>query len=148
MELTLNTSKKVWETSGSKFLDMPAGAKKGDLLVRKVELGAIDWDTPEQSIKFPVTVIQPGADEGKKDKLSCGVGENAVWKLKGICNKLGIPIKFINGKVSINTDGFEGKEMYGTWIVETGINQSTQNEFLMPKLNDLSLEAPAIERIM
>ena len=148
MELTLNTSKKVWETAGSKFLDMPAGTKKGDMLVRKVELGAIDWDTPEQSIKFPVIVVQPGADEGKKDKLSCGVGENAVWKLKGICNNIGIPIKFVNGKVSINTDNFEGKEMYGIWIVETGINQSTQNEFLMPKLTNLSLEAPIIERIM
>jgi hypothetical protein len=148
MELTINVSKKTWETTGRKFIDLPAGAKEGDVLVRKVELGAIDWDTPEQSIKFPVTIIEAGADEGKKDKLSCGVGENAVWKLKNICRNLSIPVKFVNNKVSINTDGTEGMEVYGTWIVQVGKNQTTGNEFLMPKLNDLTIEAPIIERIM
>jgi hypothetical protein len=148
MEIVLNVSKKTWETAGSKFIDLPAGAKIGDLVVKQVELGSVDWDTPEQSIKFPVTVIEEGADEGKTDKLSCGVGENAIWKLKAVCNKIGIPIKFVNNKPTINTDGFEGKQLYGTWVVQEGVNQSTGATFLMPKLSDLSVEAPVVARIM
>lgn len=139
-ELVLPISKDDYDKSVSKFITFPPTADVGSTQVREVELKTVDWDTPGQSIQFPVVVTEKGDDEGKKDKISAGIGETAVWKLKEILGRLGIEVKDVNGKPAFNCDSLKGKKLFGEWIMQEGINQQTKKPVFYPKLDGIYLE--------
>lgn len=121
-KITLNISEKEYKEAGSKFITIPPDAtgkeKPGDTIALLVECGLPDWDTPGVSVKFPVKVIQKGSiDEGKTDKLSCGVSANAVWKLKDVAAGFGKEnaVTFENGKPTIDAEAFVGAQAKGIW---------------------------------
>ncbi len=83
-EFVLPVTEEEYQSAGSKFVVFPPGSKVGDNQYRDVEMGMPDWDTPGQSIKFPVSITEEGPDKGKEDKISTGVGKSGVWKLKEV----------------------------------------------------------------
>lgn len=127
MELTLDVTQESFEKAGSKFITFAPADAIGTQYFKEVELGVADWDNPGISIKFPITIIGPEGDPdiGKQDKLSAGVAENALWKLKEILKALGIPITY---KVGIDkkkhpvfeTDDVAGKKAVGCWELQLG----------------------------
>lgn len=143
-------NKKEWDTAGSKFITFPPGAKPGDIQIREVELGMVDWDTPGQSIKFPVTVTEEGIDNGKKDKVSAGVDAKSVWKLKEILNTLGVETKVVNGKIAFDSDALTGMKTNGIWVMQKGHKGGDPNaeEVVYPKLTGFVAEKPATGTIM
>lgn len=95
LEFMLPVTEEEYETAGSKFIvfaDKEGNAIPssqwpnlvGQVNYRKVECGMPDWDTPNKSIKFPVTIIEDGPDKNKADKVSTGVDTKSIWKLKEI----------------------------------------------------------------
>ncbi len=144
MELTIPVSAKEYESAGSKFITFPANAQVGDVQYRDVEVGQVDWDTPGQSIKFPVTVIEAGADEGKKEKISCGVKPEAVWKLKETLRELGVEVKMVNGKPKFDTDDIVGAKAVGVWTMQEGHKGGDENaeKVRYPKLTALVASKP------
>ena len=144
MELTIPVTAKEFESAGSKFITFPANAKVGDVQYRDVEVGQVDWDMPGHSIKFPVTVIEVGADEGKKDKISCGVKPEAVWKLKETLRELGVEVKIVNGKPKFETDELTGMAVVGVWTMQEGYKggDETAEKVRYPKLTALVKSKP------
>jgi len=136
-------SEKEYEIAGteynSKFVTFPEGSEVNSVQYRDVEIGQVDWDTPGQSIKFPVTVTEEGADEGKTDKLSCGVKPNAVWKLKETLCELGVEVKIVNGKPKFDTDELTGMAAVGVWTMQEGNKGGDPNagKVKYPKLTAL-----------
>ena len=149
-DLTLPVSKKEYDEADSKFITFPPNAAVGDVQFRNVELGMVDWDTPGRSIKFPVTVIEEGADEGKKDKISAGVKADGVWKLKEILKTFGIEVKYVNGKPVFNTDELTGKQCVGAWTLQEGHKggDPTADKVKYPKLTALVLAKPETETLL
>jgi len=144
MELTIPVTAKEFESAGSKFITFPANAKVGDVQYRDVEVGQVDWDTPGQSIKFPVTVIEAGPDEGKKEKISCGVKPEAVWKLKETLRELGVEVKMVNGKPKFDTDDIVGAKAVGVWTMQEGHKGGDESaeKVRYPKLTALVKSKP------
>ena len=144
MELTIPVTAKEFESAGSKFITFPANAKVGDVQYRDVEVGQVDWDMPGHSIKFPVTVTEAGADEGKKDKISCGVKPEAVWKLKETLRELGVEVKIVNGKPKFDTDELTGMAVVGVWTMQEGYKggDETAEKVRYPKLTALVKSKP------
>ena len=112
---------KEYREAGSKFITFPPGAKAGDVEFREVEVGMLDWDTPGQSLKLPITVTEEGADFEKQEKLSFGVSSTAIWKGKEIYqNVAGKDMPFKNGKAVPNSDDLLGKPATGVWQLQKG----------------------------
>lgn len=144
MELILPVTAKEYESAGSKFVVFPANAQVGDVQYRDVEIGAVDWGTPGESIKFPVTITEEGADEGKIDKLTCGVKSQAVWKLKETLRELGVEVKIVNGKPRFDTDELTGMTAIGIWTMQEGYKggDETAEKVRYPKLTALVKSKP------
>jgi len=151
-DLVLPVTEKQWKEAGSKFITFPPDAQIGDVEFRSIELGMPDWDTPDVSIKFPVVVTQEGIDKDKRDKISCGVGTTAVWKLKGILGNLGVPYKMVGNKVAFDTDLVTGKAAVGVWTFQEGTKGGVPGgeKTKYPKLTDILSEGsrPQTETIL
>lgn len=125
-EITLPVTEEDYEKAVSKFITFPPDAKVGDIQVRKVELGMVDWDTPGKSLKWPVRVIEEGIDFGKEDKISSGVDQKGVWKTRQLYENITgtkMPMKEgADGKKHPSFDGMEfaGKQAYGVWTLMEG----------------------------
>ena len=102
-----------YEKSGSKF------AAEGNHLS---ECGMPEWETPGTSLRFPFTIIEEGEDNGKQNKLVCGVRKGASWKLKEMEKALGITlVAEVEGKPTIKTDALlacAGKQFLSVWTLE------------------------------
>lgn len=81
-EFIIPVTEEEYLSAGSKWVVFPPGAKAGDSLFLNVECGMPDWDTPNQSMKFPIVITEEGINNGKEDKISTGVAANSVWKLR------------------------------------------------------------------
>ena len=87
-----------YEIAGSRFVTFPPGSQIGASLFLDAECGMPDWDTPGQSIKFPVIITEWGPDKGKEDKVSTGVDAKSLWKLKEVHEAIvGAPIEMRAG---------------------------------------------------
>ena len=145
-ELTLPVSEEEYRKAGSKFIAFPPGAKKGDVQYRNIEIGIVDWDNPGKSIKFPITIVEDGADQGKADKLSAGVDAKGVWKAKEVYQAItgeDMPMKKTSAgnRPVINPDELKGKAAVGVWTMVTGQKQSgAGDEVTYPKLTALLAE--------
>lgn len=106
-ELQLPVSPEEYEVAGSKFVSQP-GAYKSKITEMP------DWDTPGVSIKFPFTITE-GVEEGKRNKLSCGVRADAVWKLKEMLAAIGVPVEVKDGKPTFNPMACIEKEFLSVW---------------------------------
>ena len=103
-------TKEEYAKAGSKF------AKEG---MHLSECGMPEWDTPGVSIKFPFTIIEEGEDNSKESKISCGVGKDALWKLKETLTALGVPIKVgEGGRVAVDPMACVGKQFLSVWTTE------------------------------
>lgn len=98
-------SEEEYETAGSKF------AAAG---LHTVEMQMPMWDTPGVSIAFPFVLIDENdPDEGKSNKVSSGVGANAVWKLKDILKALGVLVTMKVGKDGKKHPQFDANQVAG-----------------------------------
>ena len=140
-------SEKDYNQAGSKFITLPT-PEVGAAATLAIECGMPDWDTPGQSIKFPVKVIQEGVDQGKEDKISCGIKKDAIWKLKEVVAGFGKPdaVSFDeDGVLQLDADVFPGIKAYGIWI---GTKSNTDPPFIFAKLQSISLQAGSSETLL
>ena len=151
-DLVLPVTEKEWnealEKSKSKYVTFPENAVVGDVQVREVEVGLVDWDTPGQSIKIPVTVIEEGQDKGKSEKLSLGVLAKAAWKTDPALKALGLSRKTINGKVTITgIDDLVGQKRFGVFNLTEGRKGGDLNaeKVIYVKLTAITMERPATQ---
>jgi len=112
----------TYEKSGSKFITFNESDKIGTLYYRDIEVDMPDWDNQGVSIKFPVRITEKGADAGKEAKLSAGVSETAVWKLKDILKAFGVEVKMVKKADGAKHPEFEaeevaGKAAVGVWVL-------------------------------
>lgn len=124
-EFTVPVEQDEYEASGSKFITFDSSDPVGKTYKKPVEIGVVDWDTPGVSMKFPVTIIGNDIDAGKTDKLSAGVGTNAVWKLKDTLKAIGAPVEMKQGAGGkmfpvFKSEDCEGKKAMGVWEVQMG----------------------------
>lgn len=122
-EIVLPVTEEEYEKAGSKFISFDPSAPVGTLVYREIEMDMPDWDTPGQSLKFPVRVTQEGEDFGKEDKLSAGVGATAMWKLKDILKALDVELEMRVGADKKKHPVFDtmvvaGKQAVGCWQVQ------------------------------
>jgi hypothetical protein len=144
-EFILKTTKEDYDAAGSRFITFPPGAKAGDLQYRQVEIGMMDWDTPDVSLKIPVTVTEVGPDFKKEEKLSFGVNKAGIWKGKTIyLNVTGkdMPMKMGSDKKAHpapKSEDLLGKTAIGVWVMQEGHKGGDPNaeKTLYPKLMDL-----------
>jgi len=115
--LFTGTSKKDYDEAGSKFITMAPGQKDAFL---SVEIGAQEWDTPGKSIAVPVTVIEPGIDEGKQTKLSYGVDKKGIWKGKEIYQVFGLEMPEVDGQIAPDPMDLAGRQAIGHWQMTKG----------------------------
>lgn len=124
-KLVLDTTQEDYEAAGSKFITFSPDDKVGKLYHKPVEMGVPDWDTPGVSIKFPVTIVDD-IDAGKEDKIPCGVGSNALWKLKEVYKNItGSDPKFEKGSDGknhpvIDPDEIAGKKATAVYEIQMG----------------------------
>ena len=141
-----DVTEEEYNASGSKFVTFPAGTKTGDIQCRKIEIGMLDWDTPGQSMKVPITVLDEGPDEGKEDKLSFGVLATGIWKGKEIYRAItggNMPMKTgSDGKnhPAPNPEDLAGKTAYGIWVMQEGKKGGVGETVTYPKLTSISAE--------
>lgn len=127
-----------YEAAGSKFVTFPAGAKVGDTMLLNLELGLPDWDTPGQSLKFPVTITEEGQDQGKEDKISAGVSKEAIFKLKDFSrNVLGKDLEMKNGHPVFKPTEWVGKPAKGEYTMTEGKKGGVGERVVYPKLTSL-----------
>jgi len=136
-EFILPVTEDEYEAGGSKFIAftdeagnvLPSGSWSkhiGAVNYRTVECGMPDWDTPGQSIKFPVTISEDGMDKGKEDKISTGVSSKSVWKLKEIHSAvIGGDLEMkagADGKKHpvVKPTSYAGKPAVGVWEIQKG----------------------------
>ncbi len=148
----LDIDKEDYEKAGSKFITLPfdlsnyASAKGhvGEIYLRNIECGMLDWDTPGKSMKIPV-VITEGVDNGKDDKLSFGVDSKGIWKGKQIYKAItGEDMPFKKGKDGkehpvINPEKINGKEAVAVYAIQEGLKGGKEggDKIVYPKLNDI-----------
>jgi len=140
-KIQLPISEKEYKEAGSKFITIPpgTGGKEviGDTIALDLECGMPDWDTPGRSIKFPVKVTEKDSvDYGKADKISCGVGTDAIWKLKEVARGFGLEkaVSFSAGKPELDADAFVGAKARGIWV---RVESNTEPAFLFAKLQSI-----------
>jgi len=125
-KFTMPVSEEEYKKAGSKFVTFPPGAKVGDVEERDIEIGMVDWDTPGQSMKVPITVTEAGPDQHKEEKLSFGVDVKGIWKGKEIYFAItgkDMPMeKGADGKKHPVIDPMElaGKPAVGVWQMMSG----------------------------
>lgn len=168
-EFILPVTEEEYEAGGSKFIAftdesgkiIPSGGWArcvGAVNYREVEVGMPDWDTPGQSLKFPVEITEEGMDNGKKDKISTGVGGNSVWKLKELHQAV------VGGDLEMKAgaDGkshpvlkpmaYAGKPALGVWEMQEGLKGGVEGagKTYYPKLVQLlpAGEKPSTEGLM
>lgn len=105
-EFILDVTEEEYLSAGSKF------AEVGEHLS---EMGTPEWESPGQSIRFPFTIIEEGADKGKENKLVAGVSKKAIWKLKEILDAIGVPCVMKDGKPTFNSVAVQGKKFKSVW---------------------------------
>ena len=135
-EFKIPVTQDEYEKSGSKFIIFSSDDPPGKLYHKPVELDMPDWDTPGQSIKFPVRIASTDSDGGKEDKLSCGVAQNAVWKLKETLFNLGVDVTFKDDAPHFNSEEVAGKKAVGEWEIQMGSKggDPAQGQTKYPKL--------------
>lgn len=168
-EFILPVTEEEYESGGSKFIAFAdeegriipsAGWNKhvGEVNYRDVEMGMPDWDTPGQSIKFPVTITEEGMDKGKVDKIATGVSSSSVWKLKELHQAI------IGGELEMKKGGdgknhpalkpmdYVGKPATGVWEMQEGLKGGVEGagKTYYPKLTQLlpAGEKPVTESLM
>ena len=136
-EFILPVTEEEYEAGGSKFIAfmdeagnvVPSGGWSrmvGAVNYRAVECGMPDWDTPGQSMKFPVTITDEGMDKGKEDKISTGVSSKSVWKLKEIHSAvIGGDLEMKSGADGkkhpvLKPTEYAGKAAVGVWEMQAG----------------------------
>lgn len=107
-EIKLPVSEAEFNDAGSKF------AQPGEHLS---ECTNVDWDTPGQSIKIEFEIVG-GDDSGIKNKISCGVGPDAIWKFKETLKALGVEVTMVKGSPNFNTEDCIGKQFLSVWTME------------------------------
>lgn len=131
-------SEEEYEQAGSKFVTFPPNAKVGDTKLIGVEVGLPDWDTPGQSLKFPITVTEEGPDTGKTDKISTGVSKESIWKLKEINrNVLGKDLEMKDGHPVFKPTEYVGKPAKGLYTYTAGKKGGVGEPVNYPKLTAL-----------
>ena len=130
-------SEAEYEQAGSKFIDIPHGQTE---LALRCEVHNFDWDTPGKSFKFEVTVIESGANLGKKEKISGGAQPDGIFSTKRYYQAISgkdIPIK--KGHPTPNTDDLIGKQVMGLWKRKRGPKGGVQGAEIVEfvKLEDL-----------
>lgn len=142
-KFTLDVTQEEYEKAGSKFITFPLNAPVGSLQFRDIEVGMLDWDTPGQSVKIPVTITEEGPDLGKQEKLSFGVSAEAIWKgkqlYKAICGK-DMPMAQGADKKkhpAPDSDDLLGKPAVGVWQLKEGKKGGVGEVVTYPKLVDI-----------
>ena len=144
-EYTLDITEEEYQKAGSKFItyppsDKPMAARKGEIQYRDITVGMVDWDTPGQSMKVPVTITEEGVDKDKEDKISFGVKVDSIWKGKEIYHAItgdDMPMKKgSDGKKhpSINPMLLAGQEAVGMWQIVEGKKGGAGEATYYPKL--------------
>ena len=99
-----------YEKAGSKF------ATEGNHIA---ECGMPEWDTPGVSIKFPFTIVgEKDPDNGKENKISCGIKKEGLWKFKEMMTAIGVEMKVKDGKPSFDPMSCVGKQFIVVWTTE------------------------------
>ena len=144
-EFDLPVDEEQYEKAGSKFITFPPGNPKdqvGDVEYREVECGMVDWETPGQSMKLPITVVEEGPDSGKEEKISFGVDAKGIWKGKEIYeNVTGKPMPMRQGQDGKNHPFIDPMELVtkhalGMWQMTSGYpgGDTSQPKTYYPKL--------------
>ena len=69
-KLVLPVDEDEYNKAGSRYVTFPPGAPVGAVEYRDAETGAIDWETPNKSMRLPITVTEDGPDKNKEEKIS------------------------------------------------------------------------------
>ena len=122
-EFIIPTTEEEYEKAGSKFITFSPDDEVGKLYYKDIELDMPDWDTPGQSIKFPLRITEEGPDFGKEDKISAGVTSIGVWKLKDLLNALDVTVEMRVGadkkkRPVFASEEVAGKAAVGVWQVQ------------------------------
>jgi len=140
-EFVLDMTSEEFEKAGSKFISFSPGDPVGKLYFKNIEMDMPDWDNVGISIKFPVRIVGKDVDAGKEEKLSCGVGIAAVWKLKDVLEALGVKLEMRQGADKkkhpvFNSDDVAGKKAVGCWEIQIGSKggDPSRGETKYPKL--------------
>lgn len=140
-EFTLPVDEEQYKKAGSKFITFDTSDPVGQLYFRDIEFDMPDWDTPGQSMKFPVRITEDGPDFGKEDKLSAGVGLTAIWKLKDILKALDVEVEMRAGADKkkhpvFSSTAVAGKAAVGCWQIQIGAKggDPSKGETKYPKL--------------
>lgn len=154
--LQAEATEEEYQVAGSKFVTFPPGAKRGDKLELDIEMGFPDWETPESSYKFPVTVTEDGPDNGKEDKIVGGATAKGIWKTKDIVRAVtgkDMPMaKDKEGKKHpvLVPDDIGGKPAVGLWQMQEGHKGGDPNAeiVLYPKLVSILPVGSKVESLM
>lgn len=132
-EFQLPVTEEEYQQAGSKFVTFAANAKVGDSLFLDIEVGMVDWDTPGQSMKVPITVTEECVDKGKEEKISFGVLKSGIWKGKEIYKAItgvDMPMKAGADGVThpvIDPMALVGKPAVGFWQMVEGYKGGDPN---------------------
>lgn len=104
-----------YDSMTDKYITIPPGASgqpaEGDSIYLEVEAGVADWKEPGKSLKIPVTVVQPGINQGKSVEWYAGISKDAMSITKKGLKAFNVEDKVlrrVDGKVKINPLGFAG----------------------------------------
>jgi hypothetical protein len=156
-EFTLPTTQEEFEKAGSKFITFSPDDEVGKLYYKDIEMDMPDWDTPGQSIKFPVRITEEGPDFGKEDKISAGVSQAGIWKLKDLLKALDVAVEMRKGadkKVHpvFASEAVAGKPAVGVWQVQIGAKggDASKGTIKYPKLVNImpAGSKPAVEELV
>ena len=156
-EFIIPTTEDEYEKAGSKFITFSSDDEVGKLYYKDIELDMPDWDTPGQSIKFPIRITEEGPDFGKEDKLSAGVTSAGVWKLKDILKVLDVTVEMRAGADKkkhpvFASEEVAGKQGVGVWQVQVGSKggDASLGTVKYPKLINImpAGSKPAVEELV
>lgn len=157
-EFVLPVTQEEYEKAGSKFITFNTADPVGKLYYKPIELDMPDWDTPGQSIKFPIRITEEGPDFGKEDKLSAGVSQIAIWKLKDILKALDVAVEMRVGADKKKHPIFDsaavaGQPAIGCWQIQEGHKDGNPNNPIVkyPKLVSIyptGYEPPAVSELV
>lgn len=140
-DIELNVTPEEYAIEGSKFITFPPGSKTGAKRYLEVEVGELDWATPNKSLKIPVTVSEDGPDNGKEDQLSFGINKGGVWKGKEAYKNITgeEPEVGPNGRPMFIALKMVGKTAIGEWTMQIGYPGGDTNQpgFDMAKLTSI-----------
>ena len=124
-EIQTGVTEEEYAKAQSKYVVIPPGPsgklQEGDSIDLGIEILKCESKTPGVSIVVTAVVTEEGENNLKEAEMFLGIAKDAMPLTKPIIQALGIEekvIKFVDGKMRIDTDGFNGATGKGHFVAE------------------------------